>query len=186
MRKKLVKHQQCLCTAVITLAVGAGILWGGVSGTPHDFSGAGWSKGEMCLPCHSNHRNNQEQYAWNHALPADTDFTKRQGATLGLESLMCLGCHDGQTALDSFGGVTGSIVLTGAKVVGRDLSNDHPVGVAYPSGDSRYKNQGSVESTLPLYDGKIECGSCHDAHDNTSGNFLRISTRQLCQTCHDY
>ena len=186
MRKRLMKHLQFSCAVIVIVAVGTGVLLGGVRGTPHDFSAAAWSKGEICSPCHASHRSSQERYSWNHAYPSDSDFTKRPGATLGLESLMCLGCHDGQTALDSFGGTTGSTLMTGGKVVGRDLSNDHPVGVVYPSADPRFKNRTMVERDLRLYDGKIECCSCHDAHNNAGGNFLRVESRQLCQTCHDY
>ena len=180
------KRLRFFCAVIAIIATGTGVLLGGVGGTPHDFSGASWSKGERCLPCHASHSGTQEQYSWNHAYSSDSDFVKRDGATLGLESLMCLGCHDGQTALDSFGGVTGSTLMTGDKVVGRDLSDDHPVGVVYPSADPRYKNRAVVERDLRLFDGRIECCSCHDAHNNPNGNFLRVKSRQLCQTCHDY
>ncbi len=77
-------------------------------------------------------------------------------------------------------------VTCGGALVGIDLSNDHPVGVVYPSADPRFKNRTMVERDLRLYDGKIECCSCHNAHNNAGGNFLRVESRQLCQTCHDY
>ena len=124
-------------------------------------------------------------YSWNHSYPPDSAFTTREDATLGYESLTCLGCHDGQTALDSFGGASGSTVMTGRAVVGRDLSNDHPAGVAYPTGDSRYKSAAIAGRDVRLFNGKVECASCHDAHNDSYGNFLRIDTRRLCQICHD-
>ena len=167
------------------VVLAAGALRAGVRGSPHDFSGRSWSGGQICLPCHGNHGSSGSGYSWNHAFPADTAFTTRADAALGESSLMCLGCHDGQTALDSFGGATGSTVMTGGAVVGRDLRDDHPVGVAYPSGDPRYRSAGVVEGNLPLYDGRLECGSCHDPHDNRWGKFLRLDSRVLCQTCHD-
>ncbi len=186
MRKRLSAILRFPCAATVIIAAGTSVLLAGVRGTPHDLSAAGWSRGEICLPCHVSHRGNQEQYSWNHAYPSDSAFTKRDGATLGMESLTCLGCHDGQTALDSFGGAAGSTVMTGSAVVGRDLSDDHPVGVAYPTGRPRYRSPVTVEQDLRLYDGRIQCGSCHDVHNNARGNFLRVESRLLCQICHDY
>lgn len=172
-----------LAMTILGLSV-AGAL-GGIQGTPHDLSDKGWSRGEICLPCHSSHSASSQRYAWNHAYPSDAAFTSREGAALGLESLMCLGCHDGQTAMDSFGGVTGTSVMVGSAVVGRDLSDDHPVGVAYPSGNANYRSLGIVDTQLQLYADKVECASCHDVHNNTRGRFMRVDTRQLCQTCHN-
>ncbi|KKL58728.1 hypothetical protein LCGC14_2222470, partial [marine sediment metagenome] len=111
--------------------------------------------------------------------------------------LMCLGCHDGQTALDSFGGVTGSTVMTGSEVIGTDLTDDHPVGVDYGT-STRLAPVGSIWGShpgipvgfggLPLYgtDNKIECTTCHTPHSNTNGDFLRISNdgSAMCIACH--
>lgn len=43
-------------------------------------------------------------------------------------SRLCMGCHDGTVALDSYGDLTGSIFITGHKLIGTDLTNDHRVG----------------------------------------------------------
>jgi len=176
---------RCALPAAAVLLACLSALFAGVGGTPHDFRQSSWSQGKMCAPCHTTHRGTDAGYSWNHAYPPDAAFTTRPNAALGRESLMCLGCHDGQTALDSFGGATGSTVMTGKAVVGRDLSNDHPVGATYPTSDSRYKSPASVMQDLPLFDGKVECGSCHDPHTNKRAKFLRMDTRSLCQTCHD-
>jgi len=172
--------------AALALALGASTLLGAVAGTAHDFSGAGWSRGEICLPCHASHNSPTAKYSWNRAVSDDAAFLTRDGAVLGIESLMCLGCHDGQTAMDSFGGGQGTVTLTGDAVVGRDLRNEHPVGVPYPTAaDNRYKPSTTVRDDLALFNGKVECQSCHDPHDNRHGNFLRVDRRSLCQTCHD-
>ena len=170
--------------ASIVLAPGAGMLFARLTGSPHDFSGTAWSEGEICLPCHVSHRGQSSGLVWNHSMPDSVDFSLRSGASLGRPSLMCLGCHDGQTALDSFGGEVGTVMMSGDAVVGRDLSNDHPVGIPYPSGDSRYESQSTVGQRLLLVDGRVECASCHDPHSNTQSHFLRVESRQLCQTCH--
>jgi predicted CXXCH cytochrome family protein len=44
-----------------------------------------------------------------------------------------------------------------------------------------------VGNFLPLFDGKMQCATCHDVHDNSTYRpFLRASTTQsaLCLACH--
>jgi predicted CXXCH cytochrome family protein len=120
-------------------------------------------------------------------------------------SKLCLSCHDGTVAVDSFGGSTGTILATGAVLLGTDLSNDHPIGFTYDaalvSADPGLRaittaatigtgNTGTIESKM-LFAGKMECASCHDVHNSTSGTaveakLLKITTVQsaLCTTCH--
>jgi predicted CXXCH cytochrome family protein len=74
---------------------------------------------------------------------------------------------------------------------GTSLSNDHPISMTYPTGaqdpafntppDSQ-KGWGDVK----LFNGKVECASCHDVHDPTITPFLRKSNSgsALCYTCH--
>ncbi len=180
---------------VVLLIMGSGVASGGVVGTDHDFSGSGWSKGEICLPCHTPHNSLETEYLWNHAIPTDADFTKREGSTLGIYSLMCLGCHDGQTAIDSIGGQTGSTVVSGDSNIGRDLTDDHPVGIVYTDGHGRrapigtmWGDQAGIDGKLPLFeaDNRLECVTCHTPHDDTNDGFLRISNigSGLCITCH--
>ena len=176
----------CLVVASGVLVLGIRLSYGGIRGTSHDFSEAAWSGGQMCAPCHASHDSDQGAgYSWAHAYPSDSVFTKREGSVLGVDSLMCLGCHDGQTALDRFGDRLGSAVMTGARAFGRDIRNSHPVGVSYPSSREGYRTAENVGSELQLYDGRIECGSCHDPHDDRNGKFLRVDSRVLCQLCHD-
>lgn len=42
-----------------------------------------------------------------------------------------------------------------------------------------------VEGLL-LTEGKMTCVTCHDSHKNTYENMLRISPKDLCQSCHKY
>ena len=185
-----------LVIGISIMSVGISVL-GGLTGTPHDFTAAGWSGNQICLPCHTPHNANIPiGRLWNHAVPVDTDFTKRSGSSISIESLRCLGCHDGQTALDSFSGVTGVTQITGRENLGRDLTNDHPIGIPYPTGSSwgslgTYYGRPAVmigTKGLPLYgvDNRIECSTCHTAHSNTNGNFLRVSNTgsAICLACH--
>ncbi len=129
------------------------------------------------------------------------------GTQPGPTSLACLSCHDGTTAFDSLLNFPGSGSVTPtdwvwnttnkitnatpATYMGTDLSNDHPIAVTYNTGSDTAFNaavNGKV-GNLPLYGGsqnQVECGSCHNPHDNTNGTFLRASNTgsALCTTCH--
>ena len=42
------------------------------------------------------------------------------------------------------------------------------------------------ETALPLQQGAVSCTTCHDMHQNTNGNLLRMPQPELCLTCHPY
>lgn len=195
--------------AIATLGVGMNAsAQAGISGSAHDFSGDTWSGGKICLPCHTSHAGSSVLAPlWNHAVTTNAAFTLYTSTTLdattgqpGNESKACLSCHDGSVALDSFGGATGSTLITGAALVGSDLSNDHPVSFDYTTAlattDGSLHNPSVETTTLGgtikddlLFGDKLECASCHDVHnevDNGAG-LLRISNASsaLCLTCHD-
>lgn len=205
-----------LAAAATVFAVQAAVA-GSIVASKHDFTAAGtqggtaWSGGQICLPCHAPHNNLNAAgtLLWNHASTTST-FTLYSSPTMdsptaqpGGTSKLCLSCHDGTVALDSFGGATGTTLLTGAAKLGIDLSNDHPISMAYnPTVDPALKATttsttiGSGASTktgpissLLLYAGNVECSSCHDVHNTyTAGTtgLLKISNAAsaLCLTCH--
>ncbi len=113
---------------------------------------------------------------------------------LNTTSKLCLSCHDGTVALDSFGGATGTDFMTGGALLSTDLTNDHPVSIDYNVTDTGLfpvGNTSGLGSTIDsdlLFSGNVECASCHDVHD-TAGNdaLLRIdnSGSTLCLTCHN-
>lgn len=170
-----------------------------IVGSSHDFSSS-FGGGEICVPCHTPH--NAYPYAgavvervlWNHQ---ETSQTFQMYTTLGGNtgspdgtSLLCLSCHDGVTAMDNYGGTTGgSSVMVGNGVVGVDLTDDHPIGIEYPSSDPNF--QTTPLNGLPLFnDGsilRVECTSCHDPHGAGFGKFLRDTEAgsQICLDCHD-
>jgi predicted CXXCH cytochrome family protein len=54
-------------------------------------------------------------------------------------------------------------------------------------GGTRMGLRTSSGKFLPLFDGKMQCATCHDVHDNTSSRpFLRASTTgsEICLACH--
>ncbi|MGE5094356.1 MAG: cytochrome c3 family protein [Betaproteobacteria bacterium] len=96
----------------------------------------------------------------------------------------CERCH-----ADLYGG-------TRKLVLGTNLSNDHPVSMAYPTAaqdplfnappDAANGWGGRSQGDVKLFGGYVECGSCHNVHDPAGGSFLRKSNAgsRLCLTCH--
>lgn len=172
-------------------------LTGKLDGSPHDMR-TRLGITQVCVPCHAPHnaKNPLDGPIWNHALTTQT-FTRTSwetGAsapvTLGKASKLCMGCHDGVTAVGSYGNFTGSGsggALSGGAALGNDLTGSHPVGVEYTGG-------GVLESATTvasyLVDGKVECTSCHRAHSwgEPDHKFLRVTIggSQLCRVCHTF
>ena len=188
-----------MITAVFVLALSS-VVAAGTADTSHNLSATN-DNSEVCLPCHIPHDSDETiGFLWNHAYPEDSAFDVYEGADLGMETLSCMGCHDGQTTRDDyFGGHNGGGVLTGRAALGTVLTNDHPVGIEYPA-DSRYAAKGTTSTgvtginagpgkDLPLFSNEgvdqIECSTCHSAH-STEEHFLRFSNNgsALCLACH--
>ncbi len=186
-------------------------LPGQISGSPHDFSGSSWnSTGEICVVCHTPHAADSSAGAaplWNHQVTTAT-FSLYSSPTLKVQpeqprgvTRLCLSCHDGTVALDSFGGMTGNAYISGKAKIGTDLSDDHPVSIKWkhqtrgPNGSlpncfNCHERGGWTHRTgpLPFFDGFVECATCHDPHNGTPGNghLLRKTTAgsELCLHCH--
>jgi predicted CXXCH cytochrome family protein len=185
-----------------------------ITGSKHDFSLAtSWNPGgEICEPCHVPHNpipgddpvtGTTDAPLWNHDITAAT-FTVYDSPTLfGTAeqprgpTKLCLSCHDGTVALDSFGQNIGGTPIPDSVLIDTDLSDDHPVSI-----DWTHQNDGLEQmctnchqvhpssafiSELPFFNGYVECSSCHDTH-NTAGNpkllRLPIQGSQLCLHCH--
>ena len=192
---------------------------GTIAGSAHDFSALGWGGGEICVACHTPHQSDTTVTAplWNHTNTT-TNFTMYTSPTLdavstgqpGGTSRLCLSCHDGTVALDSFGGATGTTFMTGRKAVGTagDLSDDHPISITYDTNlattDGSLYDPATTVTTIGLAGGKtktdtianvmltagtVQCSSCHDVHNSftVGAPLLKISTAgsQLCLTCHN-
>ncbi|WP_457670659.1 cytochrome c3 family protein [Thiolapillus sp.] len=206
-----------LIMAGLTFAIPA--TAGTIIGSKHDFSTSAWAGGEICIVCHTPHNATTITDAplWNHEVTAATFTTYTSptfdgDATIGQpdgSSVLCLSCHDGTVAVDSFGGnppPIGVLVVPPANL-GTDLSNDHPISFTYdaalaaadpglfdPTTTSVTIGTGAKTKTGPISDimllsGKLQCASCHDVHNGfTDGpKLLRISNAgsALCMACHD-
>lgn len=165
-----------------------------ITGSAHDFSGYGWSGGEICAPCHTPHNALVPQLIplWNHTTAAgpwspyvDTG-TGTLDAVVGQPagvSRACLSCHDGSLAVDAFGGAAGTTMIGTINAnadFGTDLTNDHPISFTYddalattdgelhaPSTTNVPSLGGTIQNTM-LFGGNLECASCHDVHNTTA------------------
>lgn len=127
-------------------------------------------------------------------------------------SLMCLSCHDGTIGLDvilnppnTFAGPTWGVPIddcegchSGGNPDGgidwegvwfdTDLRRQHPISIIYdPSLDPSFRSIGEIEAAgLKLFDGRVQCMTCHEPHSQTFFPFLRVSMagNGLCLTCH--
>ncbi len=178
----------------------------GIVNSPHNlnnYPGVTVPGNRVCMPCHTPHNavlSGEAGVLWNHAETQET-FTM-YSSTAGqpeAPSKLCLSCHDGVTAIDNYGGVTSTgIVITGDANLGTDLSNDHPIGIVYPTSNPTEFNDptgfspgigGGPGVQLVTINGvdRVECTSCHQVHNNGLGSFLRVPIQEsfLCMECHN-
>jgi predicted CXXCH cytochrome family protein len=158
-----------IVTAVLAAVLISAPAWAQhIQGSLHDLS-TRLGTGEICISCHVPHgaMNPAAGPLWNHALTngTGTGFTRiKSGVSspkiLYGNSLLCMGCHDGVTAVGNFniahptahgtevnGTLTMGALISGfpvtasgsnpgsnpSNVTGMDFTNMHPVGSTYPA-----------------------------------------------------
>ena len=182
-----------------------------IRGSAHDFSGLDESQ-QICIFCHTTHNADMtvtDAPLWNHDVTTKNyqlynsptmDGTPSQPAGA---SRLCLSCHDGTIAVDSYGDRTGVIFMGGDVAIGADeLSNDHPVSFVYDDALAVRDRELFLPSSSPsglggtlaqdlLFGNQLECSSCHDVHNGPAAaavnDSLLVVTQvqsQLCLTCH--
>jgi len=200
--------------AAVVMLVGLGTVVGSIVNSAHDFSGNVWSGGQICSPCHTPHNadtSTVDAPLWNHEVTEKT-YTLYSSATMDATDLdqpsgvsrLCLSCHDGTVAIDSFGGSNGSTFILASRAIGSDgLANDHPIAFTYDSDLATADGEladpatalsglgGTIDEDL-LFNGKLECASCHDVHRTEIGSInsaalLRVNNigSALCLKCHN-
>jgi predicted CXXCH cytochrome family protein len=168
---------------------------------------------------------NQIVPLWNKTTTVTTGFTMYNSTTNPSSSLQgvvdatptgtsmaCFTCHDGTAAVGAINNLpngTASITytagglmnatgfLTGTALLGKDLSNDHPISITYPTTDPGLTAKATVlglTNSVKLFGTagaeKVQCASCHDVHNygtaGTTAPFLRVSMAgsALCVVCH--
>lgn len=194
-------------------------LAGTITGSAHDFTTSAWSGGRICVACHAPHKTDTsiaDAPLWNHANTAAT-YTLYSSPTMnatvsqpGGGSKLCLSCHDGTVAVNSFGGVTGSTMISAVNNLGTNLKASHPIGFTYDTalatadgslhdpatksvtiGTGAQSKTGTLAAVL-LYGGKMECDSCHDVHNTfTVGSagtgLVKVDQAgsKVCLACHN-
>lgn len=202
-----------LAVALFALALSEAVA--GVAATKHNLSvsGAGAvravSEQEVCIFCHIPHSDAPGVSLWSRNVPGGvgyyTPYTSSTAVSLPGQpngaSVLCLSCHDGtialgdviseETPISLLGGVTG--MPLGPSLLGTDLSDDHPVSLFYSSGLALRRGDlvdpGTLIGTVKLdFEGRMQCTSCHDPHDDRNGKFLTVDNRggALCTTCHKH
>ena len=171
-----------------------------IKNSHHDFSGASWSNGEICRPCHIPHNaiiDVPNSPLWSHELTT-ASHTVYSSNTLNSfpgqpsgKSKLCLSCHDGTVAVENHVGYTSGTWhlqnLPRRGGLGTNLMDDHPISFVYNSALANDDGELNDPSVSPsglggtiaedlLDNGSLECSSCHDVHvsRNTQG----------CAGCH--
>jgi hypothetical protein len=136
------------------------------------------------------------------------------GQNVDTNSLLCLSCHDGTVALDSFGGApagsNAGLINGGQKGganLGTDLTDDHPIGAGAIWTNPSFmvpQQLRDAQGIMPIRlmpDGTqaVGCTSCHEPHNRTGNpNMLwvpnnkagttvdgrAVSGSLLCMNCH--
>ena len=133
----------------------------------------------LCLSCHDG------TMAVDMTVFKPDSFNSAADAALhlrinGANNLMnCAKCHNGYSAH--------SIEI---KHLGTDLQNDHPISMTYAGlthVDPDFRppdNSYGFANGVKLYDGKVECATCHNVHNPDIKVLLRETSDRLCETCH--
>lgn len=213
--KKILSLMAMLLVASVMVSFGQNL-----AGSPHDFTdatGAGsaddWNTSttnQLCGVCHTPHNAvSTRGPIWSRGDVTNGAYTLYgttvNGTVVGApnaSSVACLTCHDGATTLENhiYDGAAASaktVASYGANLnLGTDLSNSHPVSVAYNEGDAGFNAEATTfpATTISVLDrlvggtgGTVECSSCHNPHDPGTGQFLISSNANsgLCLTCHN-
>lgn len=164
----------------------------GLIGSAHDFTLRPGGGRDLCLPFHTPHQAFTQAPLLDRRAAAVLPLRPYVGRDVELTgwSLLCLGCHDGITASDVYSSPNATTVA--AQFVSPRFAapglRSHPIGIKLPMGVEPYNSSEWVEASgLPLPDGRIQCTTCHDAHNTERhSHMLRISNQgsRLCLTCH--
>ncbi|MFW6038855.1 MAG: cytochrome c3 family protein [bacterium] len=180
-----------------------------VNDTKHNLTAGGpgpirvGGRGEACVYCHTPHASNPVAPLWNREDPGEV-YQTYDSPTLQAEvgqpsgsSRLCLSCHDGTIALGQTYNPNNSASTTvylqpgDRGYVGTDLRDDHPISFRYDSAlaaqHDELRDPAALPSQLPLdHEHQLQCTTCHNPHDDSNGQFLRMSNHesQMCVACH--
>ena len=174
------------------------------------------TQAQVCIFCHTPHQTTvTAKPLWNHTLSSVASYGVYSSTTLNATptdigggtgvSNLCMSCHDGTVAVNNLGNGSatmgsGTELNTAGKLIvdtlGTSLTQDHPINFTYDAtlatNDGGLKTPSSASyvdaaHNVPLYGATVQCASCHNPHNNTNGDFVRVSNSgsALCLTCHN-
>jgi predicted CXXCH cytochrome family protein len=207
----------------------AGVSWAknpksAIIGSAHDlrstYNAASFT---ACSFCHVAHKAGDAPVGpgallWNHKASSVTSYGVYQSDSFNglqtdisdvagkdLVSSLCLSCHDGTVAVNSFYqpilGANFQPIPEGTTFMPqdtriRDLTKTHPVNFTYSAALAQKAgmlvpnstNSVDAAAEVPLFNGKMQCATCHDPHNGKSGvfiqNFPTQSSGTFCTYCH--
>jgi len=205
-----VRRSAAVLWASFALTAPAAAQWH-VRHSPHDLSRSGpgpvraVTEDQVCVFCHTPHNAAPDTPLWNrfsaprhYRIYRSSTTDARIGQPTG-NSKLCLSCHDGVLAVGLLRsrGEADPVPTTIHRLteehggLGTDLSDDHPISFRYDRAlttvDRQLRQPETISSELPLgKHGEMHCTTCHDAHNNRLGNFLRLTDRRsaICVSCH--
>lgn len=134
----------------------------------------------LCLSCHDGtmavDRVVHTPRVWN----SGSELTLHMKMNTNDDLNSCGKCHDGSVAHD-----------IRFKSIGTNLQDEHPISIRYAGLDNDlpgFKAADSIDgfdNGVKLYDGFIECATCHDVHNPDAYMLLRNDEGKLCSTCHN-
>lgn len=220
------RHIAALGTGLLMTALVPGIASATIVGSGHDLSAvAAGTTDQICIYCHTPHNADTtvtDAPLWNHEVATTAGYTMYTGPSGTLNAVtassptgisrLCMSCHDGTLAVDSYGGLTGNVKIGSINAnadFGTDLSNDHPISFTYddalatedgelfaPStetvavGSGSFTQSGTIQTVL-LFSDVMECASCHDVHNtqvSSTGLYMlrdEMASSELCLNCHN-
>jgi predicted CXXCH cytochrome family protein len=200
------------CLALLLASLWPHPAWAqkSVVDSKHNLTGGGTGqvkvggRSESCVYCHTPHASNPMAPLWNRA-DSGQFYDTYESPTLKADvrqpsgaSRLCLSCHDGTVALNQTynprnSPATAIYLAPGDRgYIGTDLRDDHPISFRYDaalvSRRAELHDPGNLPRHLPLDDDQqLQCTTCHDPHDDTNGQFLRMSNLEsrMCVSCHN-
>ena len=183
----------------------------GVASSAHNLSPTGPGRVKaataagVCEFCHIAHGGDEVAPLWSRRNPtavyqpySSSTAVARPGQPTG-SSLLCLSCHDGTIALGEIINRSSAVLMSGGNsrmppgrgLTGTDLTDDHPISFQYTASlagqNGELKSPAALGPLIKLDSaGQLQCTSCHNAHDDTYGDFLVEPNvgSGLCLECH--
>lgn len=136
-----------------------------------------------CLSCHDGTVAVNARYTYGDANSPRWTYGNMNIANTAVTDDFDITAEAQGTATNQMGKLKHSI----AGASKNDLSTIHPIAIQY---DVAAMNGGLVPVAslvgVKLFNGKVQCASCHDAHGTANSMFMRVTTTgsALCLACH--